>query len=138
MGKQKTSMQIRKISLLLSSIITFVTAAGHALLGQAHLSRILETSTEKIDSAVMFAVWHMVTIILISCAIGFLLLVACKQAEIARKFSLVLAVIFCLFGLIFISTQILYGEPTIQWIAMLLISLFSFIGYRYTDKAIDL
>jgi len=127
-------MRIRNVSLYFSSFIALVTAAAHALVGQAHLNRILSTSAEKIDSAVMFAVWHMVTITLFASGTGLLLLVLSKKNEIIRVFSLITAVMYCLFGIVFVLTALLYSERTLQWIPMLIVSIFCFIGYKYTEK----
>lgn len=130
----RNKLRVRNVSLFISGLISFVTAMAHALPGQAHLSRILETSTEAIDSAVIFAVWHMATIVFLTFAIGLLLLPLRGKSESVRMFSLFSAVLFCLFGVVFLFTQTLYGEPTIQWIPMLLISVFSLIGHLNSDN----
>ena len=129
-------MRIQHGSLLLAGVITLVTAAAHAFVGQAHLTRILETSVEGIDSAVMFAVWHMVTAMLVMSGVIFLGLMRCKQKVIVTTITLTLAILFSLFGAVFILTSILYKEPTVQWIPMLMVtclSLFGFVNSRRSD-----
>lgn len=129
-------MRIQHSSLLLAGVITLATAAAHAFIGQAHLTRILETSVERIDSAVMFAVWHMITAVLVMSAVVFLWLMQCNQKAIVTTFTLTMAILFGLFGAIFILTSILYKEPTVQWIPMLTISGLSLLGFvttRWSD-----
>lgn len=120
---------MQKLALLLACVISFAVAAGHAVIGQAHLSRILESSTESIDSAVMFAVWHMVTVVLALSGICLFLLALCKQNSLVRAVSLMIAILFFLFAVVFMVTSFVYGEPTIQWIPMLVVSILSIAGY---------
>jgi len=123
-------MLIQKASLILGGIFAFLTAAAHALIGQSHLTRIQATSTETIDSAVMFAVWHMVTIILFVSAFGLLLLSQSKQHEVVKVCAVAASAVYFLFGIVFIGTSFLYNVSTIQWIPMMMISILCWISYR--------
>jgi hypothetical protein len=130
-------VHIQRTPFLLAGVITLVTAAAHAFVGQSHLTRILETSVQGIDSAVMFAVWHMVTAVLVMSGLIFLWLMRCKQRVIVRAITLTMAILFGLFGTVFILTSILYKEPTVQWIPMLMVSCLSLVGF-VTSRRSDL
>lgn len=128
-------VRTRWISLSGAGLCALLTAAAHALVGQAHLTRILGTSVERIDSAVLFAVWHMVTVILVVSGVSLLWVARSGHTAVVRAVSLLMATLFGLFGLVFIGTSILYGEPTVQWIAMLVVSALCLVGYVSARRA---
>jgi len=130
-------VKIQKISIVFAGISALLTAAAHALVGQTHLTRILATSVEAIDSAVIFAVWQMVTVTLFVSGIGPLLLLLCKENIIVRTWLLTIAITYFFFGIVFIVTSFIYSEPALQWIAMLIVSLLSFVGYIHTEKRVS-
>jgi len=87
-------VKIQKISIVFAGISALLTAAAHALVGQTHLTRILATSVEAIDSAVIFAVWQMVTVTLFVSGIGPLLLLLCKENLYSTKKQLLIGSLF--------------------------------------------
>lgn len=123
-------MRIQNNLLLLAGMIAFLTAAAHALIGQPHLTRVLATNVEAIDSAVIFAVWHMVTIVLSVFALGLLLLAQCKHSAVVKVFVLATGIVFFLFGVLFVVTSFLHDVAALQWIPMMIVSLLCATGYR--------
>lgn len=115
--------------LLAAGAFALVTAGAHAFAGQAHLSRVLDADIGAVDRAVMFAVWHMVTLILVAAGLGLATLGLSGRRAIVRPAALAIALLFALFGVVFVLASILFGEPALQWIAMTIVAVLSAAGW---------
>jgi len=121
-------MKIRRKPLLCGGLIAIMTAVAHALIGQAHLIQVLNADIDDVDRAVMFAVWHMVTSILVTSGIGLFTLSMSTRFELVRPMSLALAFLYCSFGLIFLLASFIYTVPAVQWIPMLIVCVLCLLG----------
>lgn len=130
-------MNIRSKPLFLASVITILTAVAHLFIGQAHLARVLGVDLEGIDRAVMFAVWHMVTVVFVISALGLFILSICSDDVQVRPIALAIAIAYGLFGVVFLVSSFLFREPAFKWVPMLIVSMWSLLGYRHALLSIS-
>lgn len=123
-------MNIRSTPLFLAGLGVILTAAAHVFIGQAHLARVLGADLEGIDRAVMFAVWHMVTVVFLISGLGLFFLSVCSDDVQVRRIALAIAIAYGLFGVVFLVSSFLFKEPAFQWVPMLLVSMLSLLGHR--------
>ena len=116
--------------LLVAGVVAAVTAAAHVVLGQAHMDRVLTADLQDIDGAVMFAVWHMASVVLAAAALGFVWLSTVAAGSSVRAAALFGSLLFGGFGVVFVVASTLFNQPALQWIPMLVISSCAFMGYR--------
>lgn len=85
-------MNIRSKPLFLASLVTMLTAMAHLFVGQVHLARVLGVDLEGIDRAVMFAVWHMVSVLFVISGLGLFVLSRCSDDVQVHPIALVIAI----------------------------------------------
>jgi len=128
-------MLIRSKLLLVAGVITCAMAAAHVFVGQAHLARVLNAELENIDRAIMFAAWHMVTVVLLAAGIELTSLSLCSHAGVVRPVALALAIVFGLFAVVFVLASFLFEPAALQWVPMLLVSILSLLGYATVERS---
>ncbi len=101
--------------LVVSAFIAAITAIIHILLGGADVAAPLLNSTLDAEPKLtLYAVWHMVSAVLILSAIAFFIGSLPKYGQAARYLTVFISVLWCIFGLIFLV--IISIQPGDGWL----------------------
>jgi hypothetical protein len=101
--------------LVVSAFIAAITAIIHIFAGGADVAApLLNSALSAEPKLTLYAVWHMVSVVLILSAIAFFIGGLPKHAQAARYLIVFISILWCVFGLVFLV--VINIQPDDGWL----------------------
>ncbi len=114
-----------------AAILNLIVALIHTIIGHFELIiPFINTDFEVFLKAVLHSCWHMVTVILFSTSIIFLIIGLKPKKYASAQISIILGVLYLSFSFVFFMASIWYGLFLSQGVLLLLIGILAIFGSR--------
>ncbi len=127
--------------LLAAGLLALFTALVHLLVGTPEIQAPLLSSTVPAPVALLLlACWHLVSVTLLASGAALLWSARPRQAASARALASFIAVLWLLFGLVFLAVALVFMGPQgclvlPQWVLLIPVGLLAWAGARRTAAA---